>query len=363
MNVSSYRAPLLAVAVVAIGLAPVVFPKAFIVTLLIFVGIYIVICTGLSLIFGFAGQLSLTQAAFYGLGAYTSALLTTRWEMPYWVGFTAAAVLPGVVAFVIGAPILRLRHFYLAMATLAFSEIAAVMFVQEIDITGGPTGITHVPPPAFFGFALDTPERYFYLVWIIVLGVVVFSHNLIESKYGRALRAISDNEMAAGAMGINVAAMKSLMFVLSAVYAGIGGSLYAHFVTFVSPDPFSVSLSVLLVIMVAVGGVKSLWGAVLGAIFITVLPSFLGTYKQYAMLVYGIVLVLALMFMPDGIAGLVTSLVRRINRGLGAGAEGRNGHGPPTEALVGLDETSSSGAVAAPVETSRASASAGPWQT
>lgn len=305
-------------ALVAIGLVPVLFAKSFLVTLLVFVGIYVVVCTGLSLIFGFAGQLSLTQAAFYGIGAYASALLTTRLGMPFWVGFAAAGILPAITAWVIGAPVLRLRHFYLAMATLAFSEIMAVVFVQEIDITGGPTGITRVPSPVLFGFAFDTPERYFYLVWVVAIAVVAFSHNLIESKYGRALRAISDNETAASAMGVDVAAMKSLMFVLSAVYAGIGGSLYAHFVSFVNPDPFSVSLSVLLVIMVAVGGVKSLWGAVLGAVFITVLPSMLGTYKQYAMLVYGFVLVLALMFMPDGIAGVVNGLVARLRRGTAA---------------------------------------------
>ena len=323
MNLRSPRFVLLSLAILAIGLVPVFFPKAFLVTLLIFVGIYIVVCTGLSLIFGFAGQLSLTQAAFYGIGAYASALITTRLAMPYWMGLTAAALLPGVVALVIGVPILRLRHFYLAMATLAFSEIMTVMFIQEIEITGGPTGITHVPSPSLFGFSFDTPERYFYLVWVIALGVVLFSHNLIESRFGRALRAISDNEIAAGAMGVNVTAMKSLMFVLSAVFAGVGGSLYAHFVSFVNPDPFAVSLSVLLVIMVAVGGVKSLWGAVLGAIFITVLPSFLGAYKQYSMLVYGLILVLSLMFMPAGIAGVVGAIVRRLRGGAAAESAGR----------------------------------------
>lgn len=323
MNLRSPRFVLLSLAILAIGLVPVLFPKAFLVTLLIFVGIYIVVCTGLSLIFGFAGQLSLTQAAFYGIGAYASALITTRLAMPYWIGLSAAALLPGVVALVIGVPILRLRHFYLAMATLAFSEIMVVMFIQEIEITGGPTGITHVPSPSLFGFTFDTPERYFYLVWVIALGVVLFSHNLIESRFGRALRAISDNELAAGAMGVNVTAMKSLMFVLSAVFAGVGGSLYAHFVSFVNPDPFAVSLSVLLVIMVAVGGVKSLWGAVLGAIFITVLPSFLGAYKQYSMLVYGLILVASLMFMPAGIAGMVGSIVRRLRGGAAAESAGR----------------------------------------
>lgn len=298
----------------ALAALPIVYPQPFIVTLLVFIGIYIIVCTGLSLIFGYAGQLSLTQAAFYGIGAYTSAILTTRYGASFWVGLAAASALPGLIAWALGAPILRLRHFYLAMATLAFSEIMLVFFIQEVDITGGPTGITHVPVPALFGYKLDTSTKFYYLVWLLAVAVVGFSYNLIRSKYGRALRAIAENEVAASAMGVNVPAMMSIMFVLSAIFAGLGGSLYAHYVSFVSPDTFSVSLSIMLVIMIAIGGVNSLWGAVLGAVFVTVLPSMLGAYRQYAMLVYGVVLVLALMFMPNGIAGFFEDMARRIGR-------------------------------------------------
>jgi branched-chain amino acid transport system permease protein len=287
----------------AVALIPVVYPQPFVLTLLVFVGIYIIVCTGLTLIFGYAGQLSLTQAAFYGIGAYTSAILTTRYGASFWLALGAGCAIPGLIAWALGAPILRLRHFYLAMATLAFSEITAVFFIQEVDITGGPTGITHIPSPELFGYRFDTSTKFFYLVWVLCIAVVGFSYNVIRSKYGRSLRAIAENEVAASAMGVNVPATISVMFVLSAVFAGLGGVLYAHYVSFVSPDTFSVSLSIMLVIMVAIGGVSSLWGAVLGAVFITVLPSMLGAYRQYAMLVYGVVLVLALMFMPNGIAG------------------------------------------------------------
>lgn len=303
---------LAAAMLVAIALVPVLVAQPFVITLLIFVGVYVIVCTGLSLIFGYAGQLSLTQAAFYGIGAYASAILTTRYGFSFLGGLAVACLLPGVTAWALGAPILRLRHFYLAMATLAFSEIMAVLFIQEVDITGGPTGITHVPSPSILGFMIDTPTKFYYLVWILCSGVVAFSYNIIRSRYGRSLRAIAENEVAASAMGVNVPALMSLMFVLSAVFAGLGGALYAHFVTFVSPDTFSVALSIMLVIMVAIGGVNSLWGAVLGAVFITVLPSMLGAYRQYAMLVYGIVLVLMLMFMPNGIAGALEDLVRWI---------------------------------------------------
>jgi len=307
------KIPFVSTLVFLILVFPLLYPDSFTVTLLVFVGIYVIVCTGLSLIFGFAGQLSLTQAAFYGIGAYSSALMTTKYSLPFWIGFSSSAILPALVAFIIGWPILRLKHFYLAMATLAFSEITMVFFIQEIDITGGPTGITRIPPAKLFGIVFDTPVKYFFLVWILALSILWFANNLIESKIGRSLRAISDNEIAASAMGINIAAMKTFMFVMSAILAGIGGSLYVHFVSFVNPDPFSVSLSVLLVIMVAVGGVRSLWGSVLGAIFITILPSLLGAYKQYSMLIYGTILILILMFLPDGIAGLIVSIIKNIN--------------------------------------------------
>ncbi|TAK82059.1 MAG: branched-chain amino acid ABC transporter permease [Betaproteobacteria bacterium] len=311
---SGLQRPLIGAILFALAVLPVVYPHPFAITLLVFIGIYIIVCTGLSLIFGYAGQLSLTQAAFYGIGAYTSAILTTRYGVSFWLALAAASALPGLIAWALGAPILRLRHFYLAMATLAFSEIVLVFFIQEVDITGGPTGITHVPAPEVFGYKLDTTTKYYYLVWLLAVAVVGFSYNLIRSKYGRALRAIAENEVAASAMGVNVPAMMSIMFVLSAVFAGLGGSLYAHYVSFVSPDTFSVSLSIMLVIMVAIGGVNSLWGAVFGAVFVTVLPSMLGAYRQYAMLVYGVVLVLALMFMPNGITGLFQDAAHWIGR-------------------------------------------------
>ena len=305
---------LMAAAAVAIVLVPLLYPQPFVITSLVFIAINIIVCVGLSLIFGYAGQLSLTQAAFYGIGAYTSAIMTTRYGFSFWAGLLAASTLPGIAAFVIGSPILKLRHFYLAMATLAFSQIATVVFIEEADLTGGSAGIANVPPPNLFGFLLDRPERYYYLSWFFCGLVFWFSHNLINSKYGRALRAIGDNELAASAMGVNVPALKNLMFVLGAIYAGLAGGLYVHFISFISPDMFSVTLSIALVVMVAIGGLRSLWGAVLGAVFITILPSFLGGYRQYAMLIYGIVLVLALMFMPEGIAGAVTAVREYLRR-------------------------------------------------
>ena len=260
-------------------------------------------CLGLSLIFGYAGQLSLTQSAFYGIGAYTSAILTTKLGMPFWVGLLAAAVLSGIVAYLLGAPILRLRHFYLAMATLAFGEVLGVFFVQEVKITGGPTGIINVPFASLGPIVLDQPWKYYYLVWAIAVAALLFSRNLVRSKIGRALIAISSSEVGATAMGVNVTHYKVLMFSLSGLYAGLAGSLYAHYLTFVGPDSFTIEFSILLVIMIGVGGAQSLWGAMLGAIFAATAPTLLSAYRQYNMLAYGVVLILIMMFMPEGLAG------------------------------------------------------------
>lgn len=300
--------------IVLIGLAifPILISNIFYVNLMILIGIYMILTLGLSLIFGYAGQLSLTQAAFYGIGAYTSAILTTNLHLPVWIGLVAAAIVTGIFAYLLGAPILRLKHYYLAMASLAFGEIMVVLATQQQDLTGGSAGIASIPAPSVGGFQLDTPSRYYYLVWVIAILVLVFSQNIVSSKIGRALQAISASEEGAAAMGVNVAKYKVLMFTLSGIYAGIAGSLYVHYVTYVNPDSFTVSLSILLLIMVAVGGAQSLWGAVLGAVFITILPPLVGMYQRYNMLIYGVLLLAVLMFLPGGLAGGISALLKKV---------------------------------------------------
>jgi len=275
--------------------------------LAILVGIYYSVCIGLSLIFGIGGQLSLAQAAFYGIGAYTSALLSTKLGLPVFLSFAAAAVASGVIGWVLAAPILRLRTVYLAMATLAFGEILVTLIRENREITGGSTGIINLPTPTLGAFSFDTPVRYYYLVWTFALLAAWIAHNIIKSRVGAGLRAISDSEIGAASCGVDVVRYKTWMFVLGAIFAGVAGALYVHYLSFISPDSYSANFSILMVMILAIGGRTSLIGAFLGAVIVTTLPVALAGYDAYSPLLFSILFLAAVMFLPDGIAGAARS--------------------------------------------------------
>jgi branched-chain amino acid transport system permease protein len=286
--------------------------------LAIMVGIYYTVCIGLSLIFGVGGQLSLAQAAFYGIGAYTSALLTTKLNVPVFAAFGAAALVSGIIGWLLATPILRLRTVYLAMATLAFGEILVTLIRENRDLTGGSTGIMNLPAPAIGGYAFDTPTRYYYLVWIVALITAWIARNIIRSRIGLGLRALGDSEIGAAASGVDVARYKAWMFTLGAVFAGIAGALFVHYISFISPDTYSVSFSILMVMILALGGKDSLVGALIGAIIVTILPIMLAGYDNYSTLVFGVLFLAVVMFMPKGIAGTAEDLLKRMKGGAAA---------------------------------------------
>ena len=279
--------------------------------LAILTGIYYTVCIGLSLIFGVGGQLSLAQAAFYGIGAYTSALLATKLNVPVFLGFIAAAFVSGAVGWLLAAPILRLRTVYLAMATLAFGEILVTIVRENREITSGSTGIVNLPPPVLGNFVFDTPTRYYYLVWTVALATAWIARNIIQSRIGLGLRALGDSEIGAASSGVDVARYKTWMFTLGAIFAGVAGALFVHYLSFISPDSFSVSFSILMVMILAVGGKDSLVGALIGAIVVTVLPIALAGYDHYSTLIFGVLFLMVVMFMPNGIAGALENLAGR----------------------------------------------------
>jgi len=290
---------------VAIALIPLAISNIYYLGILVFVGIYTIITIGLSLLMGYAGQISLGHAAFFGLGAYASGILTVHLDIPpVWAALLAAAF-TGLVAFLIGIPTLRLKGHYLAMATLGFGQIVYIVFNSWIDMTGGPSGFGNIPRLSLFGVVFNTDIKFFYLVWGLVVLGLFFSFNLIHSRPGRALRTMHTSEVAAGTLGINTAWYKIKIFVISAVYASIAGSLYAYFVTFLSPGTFGISFSILLVTMVVFGGRFSLWGALLGTVVLTILPESLRVIKDYDVLVYGVVLLLVMIFLPRGLVGVI----------------------------------------------------------
>lgn len=262
------------------------------------------IALGLGLLMGFAGQISLGHAAFYGLGAYFTGLATANYSLPMELSIPLAVVFVAIVALVVGIPTLKLKGHYLAMATLGFGLIVYIFFNEAITITGGPSGLVGIPRLRLLGYEFSSERAYYFLALTILVVLLVISSNLINSKIGRAFKAIHSSEPGAEAMGINVFKYKLFVFVLSAVFAALAGSLYAHYLSFVAPSSFGFIFSVKLVVMVVLGGTTSLWGGVVGAIFLTILPELLRVFEDIELLVYGVVLVVCMMFMPDGIMGV-----------------------------------------------------------
>lgn len=268
------------------------------------VGVYALICVGLSLLMGYAGQISLGHAAFYAIGAYTSGLCAVKLGWSPYLGTAVGVMLSVVVAFLIGTPSLRLHGHYLGMATLAFGEIVNVIARAWVSLTGGSSGFGNIPRWSAFGHSLQPygTDRYaFYLAWGVAFAGVLVALRLIDSRVGRALRSIHDGEQAANVLGVNTNAYKVKVFILSAVYASIAGSLYVHIGAYVNPSPFSVEYSILFLIMVVVGGMRSVWGAVLGAVVMGLLPELLASLENWRYLIYGAILLVILMFVPQGL--------------------------------------------------------------
>ncbi|MFO7932037.1 MAG: branched-chain amino acid ABC transporter permease [Desulfosalsimonas sp.] len=287
---------------------------------LVFAAFNCLACIGLCLLMGYAGQISLGHGAFIAIGAYSSGIFTTAFGWSPWAAMAAGAFAAMVIAMAVGIPTLRLKGHYLAMATLGFASIVHIVAVAATGFTGGPAGMSGIPGLRLFGYPLDSDLKYYYFAWAAVIIGLYFAFNLIHSRVGRGLRAIHGSGDAAEAVGVNTAVYKIQVFALSAVYASVGGSLYACYVNYIDPGPFDVMHSVMLVTMVAVGGLRHLWGAVIGAVLLSVLPEILSmaaaplrgigiAYRpDYDILVYGGILLLIMMFLPDGLfAGIASA--------------------------------------------------------
>jgi branched-chain amino acid transport system permease protein len=295
---------------VLVLLFPVFVKSKYFLNVMVFSGIHTIIVVGFCLLMGYAGQVSLGHAAFFGLGAYSSGVLTAKFGMDPWLAFGAGVVITACTAYLVGVPSLKLKGHYLAMATLGFGIIIQIIFVQWRSLTEGTSGLVDIPGLSIGSFKLNTDFRYYFLVWLLTLVGIFFSLNIVLSQVGRALKALNRREIAAEAMGVNTAKFKVQIFVISSVYASVAGSLYTHYVTFLSPEGFNFLFSVLILVMAVFGGLASIWGGVIGAISLTVLPEFLRAYKDYDIIIYGIILILVMMFMPNGILGLVETVLK-----------------------------------------------------
>ncbi len=285
---------------------------------LIMAGIFAVLALSLNLLLGYTGQLSLGHAAFFGIGAYATGLLTVKLEWSPWIGLIAAIVAPALAGWLIGRLALKLRGAYFVLLTISFAGVVSLVSVNWMEFTNGPLGLPGVPPveidlPGLPALSLRTKSAYYYLVLAAVIACYLVCFALIRSRVGRALIALRENETLAESVGIDGTHYLVLAAALSAAMAGLGGGLYAHYTRFVSPEVFLFTYTVTMVIMVVAGGKGTLAGPVVGAVIFTVLPEALRALAswQWQMLLYGVLLIAVLFFMPRGIVPTLVGRGRR----------------------------------------------------
>lgn len=277
--------------------------------------VYAIAILGLSLLTGFNGQISLGHGAFYAIGAYTTAILMTTWQVPYWATLPVSAIVCALVGFLVGLPALRLGGLYLALTTFALAVAIPQILKYKLfeDWTGGVQGLVIDKPDAPFGLPLS-PDQWLYLFTLAVaVALYVIAWNIVRGRIGRAMMAIRDHAMAAEAMGINLAMVKTRAFALSAMYTGLAGSLGAIAVQFVAPDSFGVFVSIYLFVGLVVGGVSSIGGTLIGAAFVEFVPNIADKVSKAAPgAVYGVILIAVMFLIPGGVGGLLHDLWRRL---------------------------------------------------
>ena len=283
------------------------------------VWIYAIALLGLNLLTGYNGQISLGHGAFFALGAYVAAIMMDRWEIGYAWTIPAAAVLCFVAGFLFGLPALRLEGLYLALATFSLALAVPQILKYFEHWTGGSQGIVLTKPDAPFGLPLNADQWLYFFTFGTMLALFWLASNLVKGRIGRALVAIRDNPIAAQAMGVNPALVKSLAFGVSAAYTGVAGALSAAVVAFVAPDSFNVFLSITLLIGVVIGGLASIPGALYGALFIQFVPNWAQEISKAApWAIFGVVLIAVIYFVPTGIAGGLKRLAAwKAGRGVG----------------------------------------------
>jgi branched-chain amino acid transport system permease protein len=283
--------------------------------------IFVILAASLNLITGSAGLLSLGHAAFFGVGAYAAALLSTRLGWPFWLTLPAAAACAAAVGALVAVPTMRLTSIYFAVATLGIGEMIYVTLLNWVGLTRGPMGVRSIPSIRLFG--LESMALNLVVTAVVMLGALWVVHRLVHSYYGNSLRALREDDACADAMGIDVGRLKLQAFGIACALAGAAGSLFAHTTGYISPDSFRFGESILILSMIVVGGLGSLYGSVIGALILSVLPELLRDLGAWRMIAVGLVLFVSILFLPRGLVGEVSAidLVRRQARRRDGGGE------------------------------------------
>ncbi len=276
------------------------------------IAINVILAVGLNIVKGFAGQVTVGHIALAAIGAYTSAVVSTKLGLPFWAALPTAMLVTGLAGAIVGIPSFRLEGAYLALATLGLAESVRIV-ISGTESLGGAIGYENIPPPFIGSMALDAHRSYYYVVMPLALLGLYFSFSILSSDIGRAFKALREDQLAAAASGVNVRKYKIIAFVLSALYAGCAGSLKAHMAPgFLNPNDYTITEMVTLLLMVVFGGIGHIWGGVIGAVLVTIINDLTQDYYQYRMAMFGSVIVLTVMFMPRGIGGMIDDyLVRR----------------------------------------------------
>lgn len=283
-------------------------------TIYVFCGIYVIAVSGLDLLFGYSGQISLGQAMFYASGAYTSAILTTRFNVNPWLAIIAGMILTAILAAIVAIPASNLVHQFLALLTIAAGNMMYVFLCKATSVTNAMAGIRNIPDLSIFGYELHSKLSFAIFTFLMIIVFLFLKQRIIHSSTGRAFMAIRENTVAAGGMGINVRKYKILAFVLSAIFVSFAGSMYAHFVRFISPETFNSTQSTLFMTMLLFGGMGNPVGPILGSVILAILNESLQSFNTYKTLIYGILILITVLFMPKGCYGLGCDLFGKAKR-------------------------------------------------
>lgn len=294
---------------------PLIFRQAFYQHIMITAVLNIILAVSLGIVVGYIGELSLAHGAFFGIGAYTSALVMVKLGLPFLVAFPLALLSSGLMGFIIGIPALRLSGHYFAIATLGFQGIVVLLIINLVDLTRGPMGLPGIPTPGsldLFGWTISFGDKvpFYYLSLGVMVLVLILVRNLLHYKFGQAFMATREDPLLASSIGVRPRDCRMLAFTISAALAGVAGSLYSHYALFISPDSFSLGESVYLVTMVIIGGRGTIAGPVIGAVILTTLPEVLRFAGDLQFVIYGLLLMLVVIFLPKGLVGLAEHLKR-----------------------------------------------------
>jgi branched-chain amino acid transport system permease protein len=274
------------------------------------IGIYTIAVTGLDLVYGYSGQVSFGHAAFYGIGAYSIAILSGLHGWSFWLSLAIGITFSAFLAAVVGWPSVKLVHHFLALVTIGVGEIARLTFMNAANITQGFRGIGEIPRPSFLGIDLSDPIPYLYFVIVVMIICLILKQNIGKSWWGRMFHATRTNPLAAETFGTPLIKTRTLAFVLSAIFAAIAGALYASLITYVSPDTFTFAQSTLFFTMVLIGGAGTLWGPIIGVIILTIINQYGQVFEIYQGIFYGLMIIIVVVFLPRGIVGSIEDLYR-----------------------------------------------------